>query len=130
MYLSLKSFTTVLTLLRSVLAAPASSSLESRAFFQKANSRANPAQPNGKLYWAVVTPNDMCTIFNLELVSSAVQGKICNLVFDFPSLAQAPALFGYSESGHFTFTGYDINAGAGPGETGYNNQPRPDPSPS
>jgi hypothetical protein len=79
--------------------------------------------------WATVTPKDKCTIFNLELDSDATQGKICNLVFDFPSLIQAPGLFVFDGPGHFTFTGYDINAGAEAGVTTYNHQPRPGPSP-
>jgi hypothetical protein len=115
---------------------------------------ANPAQPDGKLpkgsittsalvpisakkpdkaypatEWATVTPKDKCTIFNLELDSDATQGKICNLVFDFPSLVQAPGLFVFKGPGHFTFTGYAINAGAQPGITTYNKQPAPGPSP-
>jgi hypothetical protein len=114
----------------------------------------NPAQPNGKLpsgsistsvlvpissknpnkaypasEWATVTPNDKCTIFNLELDSDATQGKICNLVFDFSDLLHAPGLFTFFGSGKFTFTGYDINAGAVPGVTTYTNQPRAGPSP-
>jgi hypothetical protein len=151
----MKSFAIIFALVASSLAAPTTSSLNTRTFFsQKATCPANSAQPDGKLpngsistsvlvpissknpnkaypatEWATVTPNDMCTVFNLELDSNAVQGKICNLVFDFPSLLQAPGLFVFLGSGKFTFTGYDINAGAVAGETTYNNQPRPGPSP-
>jgi hypothetical protein len=152
MHLQLETFITATALVASVLAAPTTSPLETRTFFNQCPS--NPAQPDGKLpkgsistsvlvpissknpnkaypatEWATVTPNDMCTIFNLELDSNAVQGKICNLVFDFPNILQAPALFTFVGSGKFTFTGYDINAGAVPGVTTYNNQPRPGPSP-
>jgi hypothetical protein len=152
MHLPLKTFITASALVASVLAAPATSPLETRTFFNQCPS--NAAQPDGKLpkgsistsvlvpissknpnkaypatEWATVTPNDMCTIFNLELDSNAVQGKICNLVFDFPNILQAPGLFTFVGSGKFTFTGYDINAGAVPGVTTYNNQPRPGPSP-
>jgi hypothetical protein len=150
MRLSLCSLATISVLAGSVLAAPTASSILSRTFFQP-KCPANPAQPSGSLppgsistsllvpisskhpdtaypatSWATVTPNDMCTIFNLELDSNAVQGKICNLVFDFPS---TPGLYAFTGPGHFTFTGYDINAGAVAGETTYNKQPRPGPSP-
>ena len=115
---------------------------------------ANPAQPNGRLPkdavstsvlvpisakkpnqafgatdWAKVTPNDFCTIFNLELDPATTQGKLCNLVFDFPSLLQAPGLFTFLGSGKFTFTGYAFGSGAQPGMTTYNKQPAPGPSP-
>jgi hypothetical protein len=115
---------------------------------------ANPAQPDGKLPkgsistsvlvpissknpktaypnsdWAKITPGDFCTVFNLVVDSDATQGKVCNLVFDFPDYLQAPGNFIFLGSGKFTFTGYDINAGAVPGETTYANQPRPGPSP-
>jgi hypothetical protein len=120
----------------------------------KSKCPANPAQPDGQLpkgsittsvllpisakkpkktfeatEWAKVTPNDICTIFNLDLPVAATQGKICNLVFDFPSFAQAPGLFTFKGPGHFTFTGYAIGAGAVPGVTTYANQPAPGPSP-
>lgn len=115
---------------------------------------ANPTQPDGKLpkgsistsalvpissknpktaypnsEWAKVTPGDFCTIFNLILDSDATQGKVCNLVFDFPDYLSALGDFVFLGSGKFTFTGYDINAGAVPGETTYANQPHPGPSP-
>ncbi|KAJ4312124.1 hypothetical protein N0V94_007602 [Neodidymelliopsis sp. IMI 364377] len=92
-------------------------------------SSKNPktAYPNSD--WAKITPGDFCTVFNLVVDSDATQGKVCNLVFDFPSLLQAPGDFIFLGSGKFTFTGYDINAGAVPGETTYANQPRPGPSP-
>jgi hypothetical protein len=152
MHLPLRSFIVVPALVAAVFAAPATPPLETRTFFNQCP--ANTAQPDGKLpsgsistsvlvpissknpnkaypatEWATVTPNDMCTIFNLELDSNAVQGKICNLVFDFPNFLQAPGLFTFGGSDRFTFTGYDINAGAVPGVTTYNNQPRPGPSP-
>lgn len=115
---------------------------------------ANSAQPNGKLpkgsvstsvlvpissknpktaypnsEWAKITPGDFCTVFNLVVDSDATQGKVCNLVFDFPDYLSAPGDFLFFGSGKFTFTGYDINAGAVPGETTYANQPRAGPSP-
>ncbi|KAI2482041.1 But2 multi-domain protein [Pyrenophora tritici-repentis] len=86
----------------------------------------SPNTPFPSVEWAIVTPNDICTIFNLQLDSDATQGKICNLVFDFPD---DKGLYVYFGSGHFTFTGYAINAGAVPGQTTYNNQPAPGPSP-
>jgi hypothetical protein len=92
-------------------------------------SAKNPtvAYPNSD--WAKVTPGDFCTIFNLVVDSDATQGKVCNLVFDFPDYLQAPGEFVFFGSGKFTFTGYDINAGAVPGETSYAKQPNPGPSP-
>ncbi|KAF2794830.1 hypothetical protein K505DRAFT_303258 [Melanomma pulvis-pyrius CBS 109.77] len=79
--------------------------------------------------WATITPNDICTIFNLDVPAAATQGKICTLVFDFPSFEQAPALFFYSGPGHFAFTGYAVGVGAVPGVTTFANQPAPGPSP-
>ncbi|ORY64853.1 ubiquitin 3 binding protein But2 C-terminal domain-containing protein [Pseudomassariella vexata] len=79
--------------------------------------------------WAQVTPNDMCTIFNLELPAAATQGKICNLVFDFPSQLQAPGSFAFQGPGTVKFTGYAIGVGAVVGQTTYQNQPAPGPSP-
>ncbi|KAF2183031.1 hypothetical protein K469DRAFT_710984 [Zopfia rhizophila CBS 207.26] len=78
---------------------------------------------------AKITPDDFCTIFNLDLPAAATQGKICNLVFDFPSHEKARDLFTFHGPGHFTFTGYAIGVGAVPGQTTYNNQPAPGPSP-
>lgn len=149
----MKTFAIIAALLASVLAAPASSpanALDERHL----KCPANKAQPDGKLpkgsistsvlvpisakkpnkafgnsEWAKVTPNDFCTIFNLDLPVAKTQGKVCNLVFDFPSLLQAPGLFSFWGPGHFTFTGYAIGAGAQPGVTTYNNQPAPGPSP-
>ncbi|OAL53065.1 hypothetical protein IQ07DRAFT_468409, partial [Pyrenochaeta sp. DS3sAY3a] len=89
-------------------------------------SASHPTKAYPASDWATVTPNDTCTIFNLELDSAAVQGKICSLVFDFPA---TPGLVAFSGPGTFTFTGYDINAGAVAGVTTYNNQPRAGPSP-
>ncbi|RMZ69832.1 GPI anchored cell wall [Pyrenophora seminiperda CCB06] len=88
-------------------------------------SSPNTAYPS--VEWAVVTPNDFCTIFNLRLDSDATQGKICNLVFDFPDTDSG--LYSFYGNGHFTFTGYGINAGAVPGTTTYNQQPASGPSP-
>ncbi|KAF2738719.1 hypothetical protein EJ04DRAFT_23736 [Polyplosphaeria fusca] len=149
----MKTFAILSALVASVLAAPATSPaspLDQRTF----KCPSNDAQPDGKLpkgaistsllvpisakkpnkaydatEWSKVTPNDFCTIFNLELPVAQTQGKVCNLVFDFPSLLQAPGLFTFFGPGHFTFTGYDINAGAVEGVTTYNNQPAPGPSP-
>lgn len=146
-------FTTIIAALAaSAVAAPASSpanTLKERTFKCPANS----AQPNGKLpknainselvqisakkadkafpvsEWAKITPKDFCTIFTLELPVAGTQGKVCNLVFDFPSFLQAPFLFTFFGPGHFIFTGYDIGVGAVPGETTYNNQPRLGPNP-
>ncbi|KAK8066141.1 hypothetical protein PG997_012888 [Apiospora hydei] len=44
-------------------------------------------EPNKKFAGSVtaeVTPGDKCTIFNLDIPVKESQGKVCNLVFDFP----------------------------------------------
>jgi hypothetical protein len=148
----MKTSAIVASFMASAFAAP-TTSFESRTLLSL-NCPVNPVQPTGKLpgtsistsalvpisaklpnkafpatEWATVTPNDLCIIFNLELDSDATQGKICNLVFDFPDVLQAPGFFVFAGSGRFTFTGYDINAGAVAGQTTYNNQPRAGPSP-
>lgn len=102
-------------------------SVSTSALVPISSKNPNTAYPNSE--WAKVTPGDFCTIFNLVLDSDATQGKVCNLVFDLPDYLQAPGDFVFVGSGRFTFTGYDINAGAVPGETTYAKQPRPGPSP-
>ncbi|KAF4825360.1 hypothetical protein CGCTS75_v009694 [Colletotrichum tropicale] len=79
---------------------------------------------------AIVTPNDVCTVFNLNLPVAQTQGKVCNLVFDFPSYdQQALGKYLFHGPGTFQFTGYAIGAGAVAGVTSYNKQPAPGPSP-
>lgn len=107
---------------------PPKGSISTSALVPISSKNPNTAYPNSE--WAKVTPGDFCTIFNLVLDSDATQGKVCNLVFDLPDYLQAPGDFVFVGSGKFTFTGYDINAGAVPGETTYAKQPRPGPSPS
>ncbi|KAH6633471.1 hypothetical protein C7974DRAFT_172277 [Boeremia exigua] len=102
-------------------------SISTSALVPISAKKPNTAYPNSE--WAKITPGDFCTIFNLVLDSDATQGKVCNLVFDLPDYLQAPGSFVFLGSGAFTFTGYDINAGAVPGETTYAKQPRPGPSP-
>jgi len=143
------------TLLATTLAAPTTpapnNSLTTRTLVK---CPANSVQPSGKLppnsvspslllrisakrpdkafhssSWAKITPNDYCTIFNLDLNPAATQGKICNLVFDFPSKLQASFPYTFHGPGHFTFTGYAIGVGAEEGVTTWNNQPAPGPSP-
>ncbi|KAJ4989784.1 gpi anchored cell wall protein [Stagonosporopsis vannaccii] len=104
-----------------------SNSVSTSALVPISAKNPNTAYPNSE--WAKITPGDFCTVFNLVVDSDATQGKVCNLVFDFPDYLQAPGDFVFLGSGKFTFTGYDINAGAVPGETTYANQPRPGPSP-
>ncbi|GKT95754.1 GPI anchored cell wall protein [Colletotrichum tofieldiae] len=74
-------------------------------------------------------PNDVCTVFNLDLPVAQTQGKVCNLVFDFPSKESAPNKFTFKGPGTFKFTGYAIGVGAVAGQTTYNRQPAPGPSP-
>jgi hypothetical protein len=148
----MKLFTIITALAAAAVAAPASSpanALVERTF----KCPANAAQPKGKLpkgainselvqisakkpnkafsvsEWAKITPKDFCTIFSLDLPAKAAAGKVCNLVFDFPSFHQAPGLFTFHGPGHFIFTGYAIGVGAVPGVTTYNNQPAPGPNP-
>ncbi|RDW75707.1 hypothetical protein BP5796_06528 [Coleophoma crateriformis] len=76
----------------------------------------------------LVTPNDICTIFNLVIPGSAL-GKTCTLEFLFPSFPfQTLSPTVYHGAGHFTFTGYAFDSGALV-DTTYNTQPPPGPSP-
>jgi hypothetical protein len=94
-------------------------------------SAKNPNKVYAASQWAQITPNDMCTVFNLELSADATQGKICNLVFDFPSLLQGPpGIFQHLGLGTMHFTGYAIGAGATAGKTTYSKQPAAGPSPA
>jgi len=81
----------------------------------------------GSTLTPTITPNDFCTIFNLEIPSSAY-GKNCKLEFLFPNHLETLAPYVYDGPGHFTFTGYAFNSGATE-ETTYNKQPPPGPSP-
>ncbi|OLN85354.1 hypothetical protein CCHL11_09876 [Colletotrichum chlorophyti] len=146
------TITSTLAFALSAVAAPGSSSYNSKS--GRGTCPANAAQPDGTLgksyvntsllvpiakslpnvpfpatKWAQVTPNDVCTIFNLDLPVAQTQGKVCNLVFDFPSYEQAPGKFLFLGPGSFKFTGYAIGAGAVAGQTTYNKQPAPGPSP-
>jgi hypothetical protein len=75
----------------------------------------------------IITPNDFCTIFNLEVPSSAV-GQNCTLEFLFPHQQDASTAYVYSGPGHFTFTGYAFGSGATLNTT-YAQQPPAGPSP-
>ncbi|KAI6523468.1 hypothetical protein MCOR10_005225 [Pyricularia oryzae] len=72
--------------------------------------------------WAIVTPNDRCTIFNLELPAEQTIGKNCSLVFDFP--ACDTSRYRFQGPGNFLFQPYAIGSGAVAGNTTYNNQPQ------
>ncbi|KAF2249021.1 hypothetical protein BU26DRAFT_310520 [Trematosphaeria pertusa] len=76
-----------------------------------------------------VTPKDFCSIIQYELDPADTQGKICNLVFDFPRRMEAQGLYEFSGSGKFNFTGYAIGTRAVYGVTTYNNQPPLGPNP-
>ena len=86
-----------------------------------------PNIPFGSTKTPLITPNDFCTIFNLEIPPSAV-GKTCTLEFLFPSHAQTPSPYFYNGPGHFTFTGYAFGSGATL-KTTYAHQPPAGPSP-
>ncbi|KIM98430.1 hypothetical protein OIDMADRAFT_181812 [Oidiodendron maius Zn] len=81
----------------------------------------------GSTQFPIITPNDFCTIFNLEIPPSAV-GKTCTLEFLFPDHHETYSPYVYNGGGHFTFTGYAFGSGATL-ETTYANQPPPGPSP-
>ncbi|PSN68061.1 hypothetical protein BS50DRAFT_356509 [Corynespora cassiicola Philippines] len=152
----MKAFTILAVLTASALAAPTTPAPENPLDARNLNKKCPPnkVQPDGKLPkgsipasilvpiskkqpkktfpqsdWAKVTPDDYCTIFNLDLPAKDTQGKICNLVFDFPGLLEAPGLWTFKGPGNFDFTGYAVGAGAIPGKTSYENQPPPGPSP-
>jgi len=96
-------------------------------------SKTQPDKAFGSVSTGVVTPNDKCTIVNLKIPDyidgSPTLLKICTLSFAFPTSAQAsPHEVSASGPGHYTFTGYLTGSGAN-GETTYNKQPTPGPSP-
>ena len=86
-----------------------------------------PNVPFGSTKTPLITPNDFCTIFNLEIPPSAV-GKTCTLEFLFPSHTQTLTPYLYTGGGHFSFTGYAFGSGATE-ETTYAHQPPAGPSP-
>jgi hypothetical protein len=75
----------------------------------------------------LITANDFCTIFNLEIPPSAVN-KTCTLEFLFPDHQETFSPYVYNGGGHFTFTGYAFGSGATL-QTTYANQPPAGPSP-
>lgn len=90
----------------------------------------NKEEPNkkyGSTDSPIVTPSEICTIFNLELDQRAVN-KTCNLMFDFPNHDQTDSHYFFSGDGHFTFTGYAVGVGATE-DTTYAHQPEAGPSP-
>ncbi|KXH47592.1 hypothetical protein CNYM01_09443 [Colletotrichum nymphaeae SA-01] len=151
--MKIATVTSALTFALSVVAAPSATTSPTKRG-GKASCPVNAAQPDGSLgksyvstsllvpisknlpnyafpatQWAQVTPKDICTVFNLDLPVAQTQGKVCNLVFDFPSWEQAPGKFIFLGQGTFKFTGYAIGVGAVAGQTTYNKQPAPGPSP-
>ncbi|KAI3540402.1 hypothetical protein CSPX01_08314 [Colletotrichum filicis] len=151
--MKIATVTSALTFALSVVAAPSATTPTTKRG-GKASCPVNAAQPDGSLgksyvstsllvpisknlpnyafpatQWAQVTPKDICTVFNLDLPVAQTQGKVCNLVFDFPSWEQAPGKFLFLGQGTFKFTGYAIGVGAVAGQTTYNKQPAPGPSP-
>ncbi|KAF2085964.1 hypothetical protein K490DRAFT_45570 [Saccharata proteae CBS 121410] len=80
----------------------------------------------------LITPSDICTIFNLPLPPTAAN-KTCSLRFLFPTqdqllLSPSTSTYAYTGPGHFTFTGYAIGAGA-EANTTYAHQPAAGPNP-
>ena len=90
-------------------------------------SKSFPDVAFGPTQFPLITPNDFCTIFNLEIPSSAFD-KTCTLEFLFPKHEETWSPYFYNGPGHFTFTGYAFNSGA-TDKTTYNKQPPPGPSP-
>ncbi|CAG8983460.1 hypothetical protein HYALB_00000629 [Hymenoscyphus albidus] len=91
-------------------------------------SKSLPDLAFGSTNRPTITPNDICTIFNLEIPGSAF-GKDCTLEFLFPKFPlQTSDFYVYRGQGHFTFTGYAFGTGATL-KTTYNNQPPAGPSP-
>ncbi|KAF1982643.1 hypothetical protein K402DRAFT_339964 [Aulographum hederae CBS 113979] len=78
--------------------------------------------------YPTITPNDFCTIFNLEIPSSGFN-KTCTLEFLFPDHSQTLSPYVYAGKGHFTFTGYAFGSGAVAGKTTYANPPPAGPNP-
>jgi len=81
----------------------------------------------GPTQFPLISPNDFCTIFNLEIPSSGYNQN-CTLEFLFPDHKATYAPYVYNGPGHFTFTGYAFNSGA-TDKTTYNKQPPAGPSP-
>ncbi|KAH7128740.1 ubiquitin 3 binding protein But2 C-terminal domain-containing protein [Dendryphion nanum] len=96
-------------------------------------SKAQPDKAFGGVSTGVTTPNDLCTIVNLE-IPDFIDGestllKTCTLSFAFPTSQQAaPHTLESSGPGHFTFTGYLTGFGSDD-KTTYNRQPLLGPSP-
>jgi hypothetical protein len=80
-----------------------------------------PDERFGSTQVPIITPNDFCTIFNLEIPPSAFD-KNCTLEFLFPDHHETSSPYFYNGEGHFTFTGYLIGSGATL-DTTYNHQP-------
>ncbi|KAL3420472.1 hypothetical protein PVAG01_08971 [Phlyctema vagabunda] len=76
----------------------------------------------------LVTPNDICTIFNVEMPRAAYS-QTCTLKFLLPYPQQSDDDYGFAGDGHFTFTGYALDSGAA-GDTTFLTQPPAGPSPS
>jgi hypothetical protein len=89
-------------------------------------SAKSPKVRFGSTQVPIITPNDFCTIFNLEIPPTAV-GKTCTLEFLFPDHEETSPYF-YTGKGHFTFTGYENGSGATLNTT-YHEQPNQGPSP-
>lgn len=90
-------------------------------------SASNPNVTFGSTDNPLMTPNDFCTIFNLEVPASAVN-KTCTLEFLLPDVQDTSSPYAYSGGGHFTFTGYAFGTGAIENTT-YAQQPAAGPSP-
>jgi hypothetical protein len=78
--------------------------------------------------YAIITPNDRCSMFNFELDSAKTAERHCTLIFSFAAVGQLKrtSLYKYEgpkSGGHFDFAGYNFNLWGEEGVTTWNNQP-------
>ncbi|KAK3078884.1 hypothetical protein LTS18_006367, partial [Coniosporium uncinatum] len=68
-------------------------------------SQSQPDKVYGPVTNPIITPNDVCTIFNLY-IPAEFQGRTCTLEFIFPDMGTTTRDYSFSGGGHFTFSGY------------------------
>ncbi|KAF2249590.1 hypothetical protein BU26DRAFT_565225 [Trematosphaeria pertusa] len=68
-------------------------------------SASQPDRQFGFVSNPIITPNDICTIFNLYIPGTAT-GRTCTLEFLLHALSSANPPYSYSGSGSFSFSGY------------------------
>ncbi|KAF2456909.1 ubiquitin 3 binding protein But2 C-terminal domain-containing protein [Lineolata rhizophorae] len=90
-------------------------------------SASEPDTAFGGTQWPEITPDDKCTIFNLDLPGDA-GNSTCTLKFLFPDHTQTSAPYYIDGGMHFTFNGYAPGVGADTSTT-YAMQPEDGPNP-